>query len=43
MGKYPLSKKEKDRIIELLENEHPSKREVFMRNAESFAGSIYLK
>lgn len=37
MGKYPLSDKEKKRIIDLLENEHPSKREVFMKNAESFA------
>lgn len=37
MGKYPLSDKEKKRIIDLLENEHPSKREVFMKNAANFA------
>ena len=37
MGKYPLTEKEKIRIIELLENTKPSKREVFMRNAASFA------
>lgn len=50
MGKYPLKKEEKDRIIELLENQHPSKREVFLQNAESFARwlagacyDIYLK
>ena len=36
MGKYPLSDKEKKRIIDLLENEHPSKREVFMKNAANF-------
>jgi len=50
MGKYPLSDKEKARIIELLENEHPSKRDVFMKNASSFASwlagacyDIYIK
>lgn len=37
MGKYPLSDKEKQRIIELLEDEHPSKRQVFMQNAANFA------
>lgn len=37
MGKYPLSDKEKQRIIDLLEDTEPSKREVFMQNAASFA------
>lgn len=37
MGKYPLSETEKKRIIDLLEDTHPSKREVFMQNAASFA------
>ncbi len=37
MGKYPLSDKDKKRIIELLEDTEPSKREVFMRNASNFA------
>lgn len=37
MGKYPLSDREKQRIIDLLEDTEPSKREVFMQNAASFA------
>ena len=37
MGKYPLSEKDKQRIIELLEETEPSKREVFMKNAANFA------
>ena len=37
MGKYPLSDKDKQRIIELLEDTEPSKREVFMKNAANFA------
>lgn len=37
MGKFPLTDREKQRIIDLLENTEPSKREVFMQNAASFA------
>lgn len=37
MGKYPLSDKEKQRIMDMLENTKPSEREVFLRNAASFA------
>jgi len=37
MGKYPLSDSEKQRIIDLLEDTEPSKREVFMKNAAAFA------
>ena len=45
MGKYPLSDDEKRRIIDLLEDQHPSKREVIMKNAAAFgswlAGACY--
>ena len=37
MGKYPLSERERKLIIERLENEHPSNREIFLQNAASFA------
>lgn len=37
MGRYSLSDKEKQRIIDLLEDTEPSKRTVFMENAASFA------
>lgn len=37
MGRYPLSDKEKQRIIDLLEDTEPSKRTVFIENAASFA------
>ena len=37
MGKYPLSDNEKRRIIDLLEDQTPSRREVIMRNASNFA------
>lgn len=37
MGKHPLSETDKKRIIDLLEDIHPSKRDVFMQNAASFA------
>lgn len=37
MGKYPLSDAEKKRIIDLLEDQKPSMREVIMKNAAAFA------
>lgn len=37
MGKYPLSEREKKLIIERLENEHPSQREIFLQNSANFA------
>lgn len=37
MGKYPLTEEEKRRIIGMLEDEHPSKRAIFMENAAAFA------
>ena len=50
MGKYPLSEEEKRRVIEALEDTHPSRREIIMRNAANFASwlagacyDIYIK